>query len=112
MRFRAFALLAIVVVLLSAGAVVVCARAWQPAPRTVDHFVEHFELSGLSDHEKELFEDLKNNRINETELQKLIDTGVLNNALMDKFLAILSELDGGDDPGQDQDQDQEQEQEL
>lgn len=43
----------------------------------------------LSKSETELFEDLKNNRLSENEVMKLVKNGILNESLVEKFLARL-----------------------
>lgn len=43
----------------------------------------------LSKKEQELFEDLKNNKLSEKEVMNLVKTGILNEALVEKFLAKL-----------------------
>ena len=43
----------------------------------------------LSVKERELFEDLKANKLNDDQIQKLINAGILNSYLFEKFLYIL-----------------------
>lgn len=49
----------------------------------------------LSSKEKELFEDLKENKLSDTEITKLVKAGVLTDKLVEKFLEKLQN-DGGD----------------
>jgi hypothetical protein len=48
---------------------------------------EHF--SDMSAQEEELFEDLKQNKLSEQDIKKLIEEGMLNDSTIDKFLKKL-----------------------
>lgn len=48
----------------------------------------------LSPQEKELFEDLKNNRLSEDDIKTLVENNVLNEKLVEKFLNKLVPADG------------------
>lgn len=48
---------------------------------------------GLTPQEKELFEDLKNNKLSEDEVKTLVQNNILNQELVEKFLDQLSASD-------------------
>ena len=50
-------------------------------------------INALSPKEKELFEDLKSNKLDNVQVDTLISAGILNTALFQKFLNILGEQD-------------------
>ncbi len=47
----------------------------------------------LTPQEKELFEDLKNNRLSEEDIKTLVQNNVLNEKLVEKFLDKLADTD-------------------
>jgi hypothetical protein len=57
-------------------------------PKTVKENFKSEEEDGivLTASEKELFEDLKNDRLNDTQIDKLIKLGTITDSLMDKFM--------------------------
>jgi hypothetical protein len=50
---------------------------------------EGFEANELRPKERELFEDLKNDKISKEEMTKLVKSGILNEELINKFLKNL-----------------------
>lgn len=50
----------------------------------------------LTAQEKELFEDLKNNRLNEEEIKTLVQNNILNEQMVEKFLNKLASTDAVD----------------
>lgn len=51
------------------------------------------ETFALSAKEKELFEDLKANKLNKNQVETLINAGILNNQVFEKFLNILGQTE-------------------
>lgn len=53
----------------------------------------------LTETERELFEDLKNNKLTPKEIEKMVDTNQITTRMVDKFLRILNrkEKDGEED---------------
>lgn len=51
--------------------------------------MEKEQLDGLSDEERELFKDLKDNNLDDAKIQDLIKGGTLTEEVVDKFISNL-----------------------
>lgn len=73
----------------------------KPTPKAEEHTPETKPKTPVVDknapltpQEKELFEDLKNNRLSEEDIKTLVENNVLNEKLVEKFLDKLAPADG------------------
>lgn len=64
-------------------------RALKEAKKSADVKKKDAVNGEMNKKEQELFEDLKNNKLSDKDITNLVKTGILNEALVEKFLAKL-----------------------
>ena len=92
-----------IVFLISAALVIliVSSICWQCWAKKHEGFTDGgesagFDLSSLTSSEKELFTKMKDNALDDKEIDKLIGSGALTSEVMEKFLTILGSTPAGD----------------